>query len=894
MALKSTLLIVLSLLFVGASYAQSVTVSTTVDENNGNTASIASLIGTPGGAGISLREAILATSNEPVGATITITLPTGTYTITIAGSGENNGATGDFDLNVPAAAGTKTVNLNGAGAATTIINGGALDRIFDVHPVSSIGSITFNLSNVTLTNGNSPNSAGAMLTGRAGDVTTVTNCIFNANTAVTLGGAISQSSSSASHNLTVTGSTFSNNTSGASGGAINYAGLGGTVTINGNTFTGNTATGSGGAIHITGTSPGPATTNITRNTFTGNTTNSATDGGAAVSFLNAAAVNINFNRIVGNTALNIGVGKMVSFNTAGTNTSNNSDNNWWGANTGPAAADISGTAASFWLQLRNTPATTPIVIGQATTFSADILGRNAGGATSSANLVGLPAFPTSPATIYSGAVGGTLTSNPAGQFVNGIATVSPTYTATAVGSGSVNAAVDGVTASGAITVNKAATTIGQTSSQNPSIVGQSVTFTATIAVTAPGVATPTGTVQFLDGGVGIAGCTAVALTGSTAQCPLSNLTAASHTITAVYAGDANTLTSNGSLTGNPQVVSNTAVWTGTSSTSWSTASNWSTNAIPSATNDVSLPSTGVTNQPAIPSGPLLVNSLTIASGRTLNLTGGNLTVNGVLTMNGGDITVTGANVLAIGGTGSIVRTAGSVIGNLSKTFTAVGAFTYPVGTAGNFSPFTANVTALTTNPSVLMVAAFGIKDPNNNAPADRINRYWDVNLTSGALTADLNYVYLAGDVPVSNNEAGYAAIKDNGTTVTRLPVNCGGSPPAGSACVTPATHTVTVKGISSFSKWSAGALLGPSAGNASITGRVLDPYARGVANIVVRITEQSGNIVYAVTNPFGYYRFAGVSTGQTVVIAPAGKRYAYQPRLVSLTDDLAGLDFSPQ
>ena len=43
-------------------------VNTTVDENDGNTASIASLIATPGGTGISLREAIIAANNTANGA----------------------------------------------------------------------------------------------------------------------------------------------------------------------------------------------------------------------------------------------------------------------------------------------------------------------------------------------------------------------------------------------------------------------------------------------------------------------------------------------------------------------------------------------------------------------------------------------------------------------------------------------------------------------------------------------------------------------------------------------------------------------------------------------------------------------------------------------------------
>src|SRR5205823_262024 len=49
------------------------------------------------------------------------------------------------------------------------------------------------------------------------------------------------------------------------------------------------------------------------------------------------------------------------------------------------------------------------------------------------------------------------------------------------------------------TVNKADTTTTLSSSANPSVYGQSVTFTATVTATAPGAGTPTGTATFKDG-----------------------------------------------------------------------------------------------------------------------------------------------------------------------------------------------------------------------------------------------------------------------------------------------------------------------------------------------------------------------------------------------------------
>jgi serine protease len=87
------------------------------------------------------------------------------------------------------------------------------------------------------------------------------------------------------------------------------------------------------------------------------------------------------------------------------------------------------------------------------------------------------------------------------------------------------------------TVNKAASTTGLASSANPSAVGATVTFTASVT----GVS-PTGTVGFTDNGGTMPGCGAVALSGSgstrTAQCATASLPAGNRNIVATYGGDA--------------------------------------------------------------------------------------------------------------------------------------------------------------------------------------------------------------------------------------------------------------------------------------------------------------------------------------------------------------------
>jgi hypothetical protein len=84
------------------------------------------------------------------------------------------------------------------------------------------------------------------------------------------------------------------------------------------------------------------------------------------------------------------------------------------------------------------------------------------------------------------------------------------------------------------TVNRAATTVTLASSVNPAVTGQAVTFTATVASVAPGAATPTGKVVFMDGNV-VLETVGVGADG-TATFTTSFAAAGGHVITAAYAG----------------------------------------------------------------------------------------------------------------------------------------------------------------------------------------------------------------------------------------------------------------------------------------------------------------------------------------------------------------------
>ena len=92
----------------------------------------------------------------------------------------------------------------------------------------------------------------------------------------------------------------------------------------------------------------------------------------------------------------------------------------------------------------------------------------------------------------------------------------------------------------------AVTTTTVASNNNPAIVGQSVSFTATVVRASNHSAVTTGTVTFKEGAVVLAGPTPVNGSGR-ATFTTSSLTVGSHTITAFYSGAAECCASSGGV-----------------------------------------------------------------------------------------------------------------------------------------------------------------------------------------------------------------------------------------------------------------------------------------------------------------------------------------------------------
>jgi len=246
----------------------------------------------------------------------------------------------------------------------------------------------------------------------------------------------------------------------------------------------------------------------------------------------------------------------------------------WSATSG-ASGDVTVTS-SIATTTTVSSSLNPSVVGQSVMYTATVTPHSG-----STTPTGLVTFKDN---------GTTITCTSGTQTLNGSGVATCQFTYSSVGTHSITAVYTGAgsfttstSTSLAQAVNQASTTTSVSSTPNPSVVGQSVTYTATVAVSAPGAGTPTGNVEFFDGGTPIATCggaTGNPLSVTTATCSQTYATVSSHTITAQYLGSTNfnasaasasltqavnkaSTTTSVSSTPNPSVVGQSVTYTAT-------------------------------------------------------------------------------------------------------------------------------------------------------------------------------------------------------------------------------------------------------------------------------------------------------------------------------------------
>ncbi|HVS38869.1 MAG TPA: Ig-like domain-containing protein, partial [Gemmataceae bacterium] len=193
----------------------------------------------------------------------------------------------------------------------------------------------------------------------------------------------------------------------------------------------------------------------------------------------------------------------------------------------------------------------PSAVGQSVTFTATVVDVNGG-------------TPTGAVEFYDGAVdlgsgtplspgGGGATSTLAISTLSaGVHTITAVYTPTGIflsSKGTLTQTVD------------AATSTAATSNHNPSSLGQSVTFTATVTNTSSSGGTPTGAVEFYDGSTDLGAGSSLSGSGNAAASTLtiSTLAVGNHAIKAVYTPSGFFLGGSGTLTQTVGAVTSTGV-----------------------------------------------------------------------------------------------------------------------------------------------------------------------------------------------------------------------------------------------------------------------------------------------------------------------------------------------
>ncbi len=141
---------------------------------------------------------------------------------------------------------------------------------------------------------------------------------------------------------------------------------------------------------------------------------------------------------------------------------------------------------------------------------------------------GIVTFTEGATTLGSGTLDG---SRQATLTVSSLAVGDHTITATYAGDDNFNSSASLALGQ---TVNKAGTMTSLTSLTNPSVLGQSITFTVTVSATEPGAGTPTGTVTLTDGATIL---DTITLSDGAATFSTSALSVGPHSITVSYSGN---------------------------------------------------------------------------------------------------------------------------------------------------------------------------------------------------------------------------------------------------------------------------------------------------------------------------------------------------------------------
>ncbi len=468
----------------------------------------------------------------------------------------------------------------------------------------------------------------------------------------------------------------------------------------------------------------------------------------------------------------------------------------------------------------------------------------------------------------------------------------------------------------------AATTTTISSSVNPSLTTQSVTFTA--AVTSAGNPVTAGTVSFTQNGTAIAGCTNVNVNGSgQAICTASagTLPEGRLTITANYNGTASFGASSASLT---QTVNSPTVVNG---------SQFCNNG------GININDNGTAVQ--YPSNITVSNLVGTISKVTVNLNNLNLP----------RVTDIDLLLVAPGGQSFVIL---SDVGDINPangvnlTLDDAAAGNVPTGSAissGTFKPTDRDVPGAPDNFPAPAPGTFSTPAPNGSATFASVyngtnpNGNWslyavDDSLGGGASTIGsycLNFTVAkfttSTSLSSSNNPSqqsqpvtftatvtttgtgtpsGTVEFFDGATSLGTDTLNASGQATLTTSTLPNGTRNITAQYLGADIGAGGGGYVGstsgvlqqvvlvPTAANVGISGRILSPNGRGIAKAVVTLTDDNGSIKYSITNPFGYFRFTDVRVGAVHILNVKAKNIQFVPQVITVNQEINNLNLTVQ
>ena len=354
------------------------------------------------------------------------------------------------------------------------------------------------------------------------------------------------------------------------------------------------------------------------------------------------------------------------------------------------------------------------------------------------------------------------------------------------------------------------------------------------------------------------------------------------------------------------------VWTGTTNTDWHTVTNWGSGAVPPTNAGVTIASADA----SISSADVIVSSLIVTGGRTLTIGAGRrLTVTGYLDisngsvsgpgelvandviLNGGDITnaffisidgslslnggkITGAGPVFVTSCNPTAVIGGSntsfVSSPLRRCVNSSGTFRFPVGTDSTYAPVELRNIFGTANFTVEPKAG-PYSDPAAGLPNNRLLRWWKITHAGIGNQVDITFSYADSDVV--QTEGRYRVYRINNGSATQLP-----------SSIDTLLNRATATAVEEFSSFT---LAEGTPAPRTLSGRLTNPNGRGASGVLVALTDDQNNVRYAVTNPFGYYRFMDVLTFRTYTVQVRSKKFTFAvpSRVVEFDEYTASVNF---